>query len=387
MLVVDDGPENRELLQLVLTDTGLRVAEAENGQVAVDKARAQAFDVILMDMQMPVMDGHTATRTLRAEGLKMPIFALTANAMKGSEKAVMDAGCTGFLTKPVNIDQLLQTLANLLGGKRIEVSPQEGAVIAPAAAVETRTQPASAPTSESDITGALVSRLAGNERLMPAVRRFAGRLREQLDALDAAARKQDFVQVADLAHWLKGAGGTVGYDAFTEPAARLEQAAKVNSAGAVEIAIKEIRTLARRVTVDAGPAPTATTATATTIPQISAQAAPTEFTGPLVSRLASNERLVPAVRRFAGRLREQLDALDAAARNQDFVEVANLAHWLKGAGGTVGYDAFTEPAARLEQAAKASAVTETHGAIKELRALAERMVVPGQELTLDAAVR
>jgi len=246
VLVVDDGPENRELLKLVLGDTGLRVSEAENGSLAVEMARGRAYDAILMDMQMPVMDGYTATRTLRSEGVTTPIIALTANAMKGSEKAVMDAGCSGFLTKPINIDQLLQTLANLLGGKRADAakpvrtaaSPERLGLSAP---------PATAPEAES--TAPLVSRLAGNERLVPAVRRFAGRLREQLDALEAAARNQDFGQVADLAHWLKGAGGTVGYDAFTEPAARLEQCAKDKAADEIEAALQELRGLAQRVVV------------------------------------------------------------------------------------------------------------------------------------------
>ena len=92
VLVVDDGPENRELLRLVLSDTGLSMEEAENGKLGVELATAQAFDVILMDMQMPVMDGYTATRTLRAQGATLPIIALTANAMKGAEKQVMEAG-------------------------------------------------------------------------------------------------------------------------------------------------------------------------------------------------------------------------------------------------------------------------------------------------------
>ena len=67
---------------------------------------------------MPVMDGYTATRTLRQQGMKLPIFALTANAMKGFEREVLDAGCTGYLTKPVDIDVLLQTLGELLGGRK-----------------------------------------------------------------------------------------------------------------------------------------------------------------------------------------------------------------------------------------------------------------------------
>src|SRR6185369_7940857 len=73
VLVVDDGPENRELLSLVLTEQGLWVDEAENGQVALDKLAAGSYDLVLMDMQMPVMDGYAATRELRRRGLQMPV--------------------------------------------------------------------------------------------------------------------------------------------------------------------------------------------------------------------------------------------------------------------------------------------------------------------------
>jgi PAS domain S-box-containing protein len=110
ILVVDDGAENRELVRLVLEENGLTVDEAENGQVAVDKAAVTPYGVILMDMSMPVMDGYTATRTLRQRGLKTPIFALTAHAMAGFEKEVLEAGCTGYVTKPIDIDLLLGAL-------------------------------------------------------------------------------------------------------------------------------------------------------------------------------------------------------------------------------------------------------------------------------------
>ena len=255
VLVVDDGPENRELLKLVLGDTGLHVSEAENGSLAVDMAREQAFDLILMDMQMPVMDGFTATRTLRADGLKTPIIALSANAMKGSEKTLMEAGCSGFLTKPINIDQLLETLAALLDGQRIEGTPPTRTVVAwPVGAVDSATRPVRATGAGADqpmpeSAEPLVSRLAGNERLLPVVRKFAGRLREQLDALDAAARSRDFAQVADLAHWLKGAGGTVGYDVFTEPAERLEQSAKDGAISEVEATLGQLRRLSLRLVI------------------------------------------------------------------------------------------------------------------------------------------
>jgi signal transduction histidine kinase/ActR/RegA family two-component response regulator/HPt (histidine-containing phosphotransfer) domain-containing protein len=245
VLVVDDGPENRELLKLVLGDTGLRVSEAENGKVGVELARREAFDIILMDMQMPIMDGFTATRTLRAEGQKMPIFALTANAMKGAEKQVMEAGCSGYLTKPINIDQLLQTLADLLGGTRVEYKEET-----PVPVIALSREP-------TIVSGApVVSRLAGNQRLRPTIRKFAGRLDEQMAAFDKAFAARDFGELASLAHWLKGAAGTVGYDDFTEPAMKLEQAAKNSSAAETAMMLAEVRALAARlVAPEETPAP------------------------------------------------------------------------------------------------------------------------------------
>jgi HPt (histidine-containing phosphotransfer) domain-containing protein len=190
-----------------------------------------------MDMQMPVMDGFTATRALRADGSKVPIFALTANAMKGAEKQVMKAGCTGFLTKPINIDLLLQTLADLLGATRIEFKEP------PVAAATVTAEPAPAMASAPEI----VSRLAGNVRLRPAIRKFTGRLDEQMAAFEKALAAQDFAEVANLAHWLKGAAGTVGYDEFTEPAMKLEQAAKDQSAADSELMLAEVRDLVARL--------------------------------------------------------------------------------------------------------------------------------------------
>jgi HPt (histidine-containing phosphotransfer) domain-containing protein len=85
---------------------------------------------------------------------------------------------------------------------------------------------------------------------------------------------------------------------------------------------------------------------------------------------------VPAIRKFSARLSEQLAAMDRASQARDFGQLAALAHWLKGAAGTVGYDAFTEPATELEQHAKANAASEVEAALRRLRALERRIVVP-----------
>jgi len=214
VLVVDDGVENRELARVVLEDAGLTVGEAENGQAAIELIARERFDLVLMDMQMPVMDGLAATRRLRAIGCTLPILALTANAMKGYERQIEDAGFSGHLTKPIDIDGLLATLAARLGGQRDElgVSPSTD-------------RPSDADRGAADGT-ALVSRLAAQPKYAAIVRRFVEQLPVKVDEMRAALRAADLSTLAELAHWLKGAGGSMGYDDLYEPARVLEDAAR-----------------------------------------------------------------------------------------------------------------------------------------------------------------
>jgi PAS domain S-box-containing protein len=237
VLVVDDGAENRELISLVLTEQGLWIDEAENGQVALQKMAANSYDLVLMDLQMPVLDGYSATRQLRARGVTVPIVALTAHAMKGYEEEVLQAGCTAYLTKPVDIDVLLQQVAVLLGGSAIE------AAAAPASVFVELDAPEAAPE------GPVRSRFAGNPKLVPIVRKFAARLQQQLETVRAAADAGDLAEVERLAHWLAGAAGTVGYDAFTEPAREMEAAAKAGDADATDGVLQRILRMAGQLEV------------------------------------------------------------------------------------------------------------------------------------------
>jgi CheY-like chemotaxis protein len=112
ILLADDGADNRMLITLLLKGKGLTVETVENGKQAMDKALAshqagQPFDLILMDMQMPVMDGYTATSELRRAGYVRPIVALTAHAMREALEACKTAGCDDVFTKPVDPAKLL----------------------------------------------------------------------------------------------------------------------------------------------------------------------------------------------------------------------------------------------------------------------------------------
>jgi CheY-like chemotaxis protein len=108
ILLAEDNKINQKLVLLILDKLGVKADTAETGQEAVDKATSQAFDLILMDLHMPGMDGVQATQEIKA-GLGEqcpPIVALTADAMRGSDAEAMERGLDGYLTKPINSDML-----------------------------------------------------------------------------------------------------------------------------------------------------------------------------------------------------------------------------------------------------------------------------------------
>ncbi len=240
ILVVDDGPENREFVKAVLEGYGLQIDEADNGLTAVEMATTTNYDLILMDVQMPKMDGPTATKTIRNRGIETPIIALTANAMKGFEQELVEAGYTDYVGKPINLDFFLSKLATLLHASPIAVS------------VRTSTDPISTTPTPSTLEemGPISSRLGNNNpKFTKVISRFVGRLEKQLDAMDTAVSDQNYDELAKLAHWLKGAAGTVGFDEFFDPASELEIAAKSEDFPAIELIIQQIYSLAARISI------------------------------------------------------------------------------------------------------------------------------------------
>ena len=239
VLIVDDGAENRELLRLVLENAGLETVAVENGALALAMAECHRVDAVLMDMQMPVMDGYDASRELRRQGLTVPILALTADAMKGAEQRCLAAGCSHFLTKPIDIDALLDLLGDLLDGASADASTTDRGP-----------QHADLPAESTpgDAAAPIVSTLAAARPALRAViNKFIDGLAPRIDEAQAAAAAGELAAVAQFAHWVKGAAGTVGFGAFTEPAAALEAAARCDDHSAVARHLVTVQGLAARL--------------------------------------------------------------------------------------------------------------------------------------------
>jgi signal transduction histidine kinase/CheY-like chemotaxis protein len=120
MLLVEDNEFNREIAVDILTESGIAVEEAEDGSIAIEKLLEKGagyYDLVLMDIQMPIMDGYTAARTIRSfedkELANIPIIALSANAFDEDRKKALDAGMNAHLSKPINVDEMMETLSQM----------------------------------------------------------------------------------------------------------------------------------------------------------------------------------------------------------------------------------------------------------------------------------
>ena len=204
ILLVEDSPDNRTITLAYLENTPYRVEVAETGAIACDMFKVGHYDLVLMDRQMPVMDGLTATRTIRtweqANGRpSTPIVALTASALKGDRETCMAAGCTAYLTKPIKEDVLLQAIRE----HSMAVSVPWSARGAEDAAISVE------PDARSTDRSRLFLRNCARDVLT---------MLEDLERLD-------FVAVAFLGHRMRGAGGMFGFPIITDMGAALEDAA------------------------------------------------------------------------------------------------------------------------------------------------------------------
>jgi PAS domain S-box-containing protein len=365
VLVADDGEANRQLITVILTRAGLHVETAENGAVAVQMASSNPFDLILMDMQMPTLDGYAATTRLRQMGLSIPIVALTANAMKGDEERCRAAGCSAFVAKPVDIDALIRCLAEQLQGV---IGPDQRPTLKGAT-------PAVSPKPNTE---------AQADR-----GEFVRFVQEQLNAMHFALQGGKFAELGQLAGSMKPSAIASGQGEFHALATRIEELAEQQAIDEIEDAICELAILSESISLRSAQPIGQPLEFAQEVAKEAESSAP-EPVSPnwdalyrrpaLVSSLPLNDPdFRQIVAGFIPRLREQAVAMQAAWEQGDLDELARLSHWLKGAGGTVGFDAFTDPAKTLEQLAKRKQVDEIGVVLGEVLDMIASVAIPSAE--------
>jgi CheY-like chemotaxis protein len=203
VLLAEDGVDNQALIEFYLNELGLQVTTVANGRLARDSAlRAsqdgRPFDLVLMDMQMPELDGYEATGQLRAAGYDRPIIALTAHAMESDREKCLAAGCNDFVTKPIDRSAFRATLERNLANIPSTPEPHE---------------PRDA-----------LAELLAKPRMAQLVDRFVRGLDQRVQSLRDAIAADDQQQLKVLAHQLKGAAGGYGFPEISRAAAGFEAA-------------------------------------------------------------------------------------------------------------------------------------------------------------------
>ena len=219
ILLAEDNPGNRMLVKAFLKGGQYEIDEAENGAIAVNKFTTRKYDIVLMDMYMPVVDGYDATAAIRKwekenNAARTPVIALTAAAMSGDMERSLDAGCDFHVTKPVSKSVLLNLLDSLLSGR-----PEEA--------------PASKPYD-------VAAELSDPELFAEVSQLFLDEMDRLIDHIDASFADSDFKKLGDYIHSLKGSAAMVGANPIATLCKRIEAAIKNASMDEIKTGLAEL---------------------------------------------------------------------------------------------------------------------------------------------------
>ncbi|GAK51500.1 hybrid sensor [Candidatus Moduliflexus flocculans] len=239
ILLVEDYKHNQLIVQQYLKHTPFQIDIAENGAIAVEKFRAGHYDLVLMDLQMPVMDGYAATHLIREfetqeQREATPIIALTAYALKETPENSLRAGCTAYLNKPVKKAELLECIAKYTKHEVIAESPSLADIAQDAA------------ETQRDDNRVVVYIEPDFAEFIP---EFFEDIRQDIQVMNDALREQDYQEISRVGHSLKGAGGGYGFNTISDIARSLETAAKEGRAEEITLWINKLRTFIDEVRV------------------------------------------------------------------------------------------------------------------------------------------
>ncbi|UJP05223.1 MAG: response regulator [Nitrosomonas sp.] len=246
ILLAEDNPVNQEVAKAMLQHLGIDVTITENGKQAIDFLEAGQYDLILMDCQMPVMDGYEATRLIRQRSNKIPIIALTANATEEDRQRCLSMGMDDFLSKPYSIDQLEQKISTWLPKER------EKHEIEHAATIEENTKKTE-PATVFVLNPARLKQIRelnsgnGDVLLIKILRAFLASAETHLRQIELSIQNNEADKLQQSAHALKSGAGNIGAEALFELFKQLEQCGKTGDLEQAGLLQKDLQEEYRQV--------------------------------------------------------------------------------------------------------------------------------------------
>lgn len=255
ILVVEDNKANQVLIKKMLEKVGFKVDVAGNGKEALEKIKEKTYSLVIMDMQMPVMDGYTATRQIREMGLKIPVIALTAHTLRGDEAKSLEAGCDGYLGKPVKQKELIDAIVYFLRIQEELETARLETVQTPEPMIgevgEKMGESSENQTNDIDI-GKRIQEISTNmgltvEEAREMFEEYGNYLRESIIQLKELSLNEDFEAIDREGHSLKGSGKMYSVNEVSEIGIKLQEAAKAKEKDKILRLISELEKLVEQI--------------------------------------------------------------------------------------------------------------------------------------------
>jgi signal transduction histidine kinase/AmiR/NasT family two-component response regulator/HPt (histidine-containing phosphotransfer) domain-containing protein len=253
ILIAEDVETNRKLVNFLLKRMGLETTTVTDGKEAVQKALEHGYDLILMDIQMPCMNGYEATKALRKAGIQTPIIALTAYAMKGDDQKCIEAGCDDYLPKPVDRQQLLEKLRKFLPSKSQDLIKEVDSVQSqtnellklcdekPCNQSDSKDN-ANAEVNETIINlDHLINKLGDEKSVREIMPTYLEDNKKLFEKLTKAVKTDNTNEINRYAHAIKGTARNLGAERLSQTAEHLESAAKEGNTQIIRISYEEMK--------------------------------------------------------------------------------------------------------------------------------------------------
>ncbi|OUS31533.1 hypothetical protein A9Q99_02895 [Gammaproteobacteria bacterium 45_16_T64] len=354
VLYAEDNLDNQRLIGMLVTQTGAELTIAENGAEAMTKALSAEFDLVLMDIQMPIMSGTTATKLLRNNGYPKPIVAITANLMDHEIKSYIDAGCDGYLSKPVQrhcFYEMLKQYLTVIAETQKTTTPEltnkllvNGTVLV----VDDNPDNIRLFSLQLELTGATVTTATNGEEASELALTYG----YDIILMDI---NMPYMDGKDATQLLRSAGYSRPIYALTAEDSRVEIESYLSHGfnGYLPKPMdkpKLFEVLETHLATD-----------------YTAQHPPSD------NQLLSDPQFAPVIQQFLFGLQQTLRELDHAKAMEDWDQLLDLSHQLKGSGGSFGYPDVSLLARELEGQLKQRAYTQIDIPFNQLRALVEQL--------------